>query len=77
MPVDTMSPRDDDLEKPKVVGEEVIHHHPEVYAEALAKYPDEESIDQAAERWLLRKLDMCIFAASGHLLFLLLSNHMR
>jgi hypothetical protein len=39
--------------------------HVEIYAEALAKYPNDESIDQAEEKKLRRKLDRRIIPLLG------------
>lgn len=39
--------------------------HSEIYAEALARYPNDESIDQAAEKKLKRKLDRRILPLLG------------
>lgn len=39
--------------------------HREIYIEALERYPTDESIDQAAEKKLIRKLDMRIIPLIG------------
>ncbi|KAF6814226.1 MFS allantoate transporter [Colletotrichum plurivorum] len=54
-----------DLHKPHVETEDVQQQHPEIYLEALARYPNDESIDQADEKRLLRKLDMRILPLLG------------
>lgn len=54
-----------DLHKPHVEGEDIHQQHPEIYLEALARYPNDESIDQADEKRLLRKLDMRILPLLG------------
>lgn len=54
-----------DLPKLHVENEDVQQQHPEIYLEALARYPNDESIDQAEEKRLLRKLDMRILPLLG------------
>ncbi|GJC85488.1 putative transporter C757.13 [Colletotrichum liriopes] len=54
-----------DLHKPHVETEDVQQQHPEIYLQALARYPNDESIDQAEEKRLLRKLDMRILPLLG------------
>ncbi|KAH8844704.1 hypothetical protein MCOR02_010857 [Pyricularia oryzae] len=39
--------------------------HPEIYMEALVRYPNDEAIDQADEKRLVRKLDMRILPLLG------------
>lgn len=52
-----------ELKIPKV---ETVHHpDPRLYIEALERYPNDDSIDQAAERRLKRKLDMRILPLLG------------
>jgi hypothetical protein len=51
------------LKIPKV---ETVHHpDPKLYIEALERYPNDDSIDQAAERRLIRKLDIRILPLLG------------
>ncbi|KND86848.1 Nonribosomal peptide synthetase 8 [Tolypocladium ophioglossoides CBS 100239] len=46
--------------------EDTIHHpDPQLYAEALQRYPNDEAIDQAEEKRLVRKLDMRILPLLG------------
>lgn len=46
--------------------EDTIHHpDPQLYAEALRRYPNDEAIDQAEEKRLVRKLDMRILPLLG------------
>lgn len=52
------------IDKP-VRDENIKHPDPEIYMEALARYPNDESIDQAAEKRLVRKLDMRILPLLG------------
>ncbi|TQN68781.1 putative transporter [Colletotrichum shisoi] len=54
-----------DLQKPHVEADDVQQQHPEIYMQALARYPNDESIDQAEEKRLLRKLDMRILPLLG------------
>lgn len=49
-----------EADKLNIHGEDVNQAQPEIYLEALARYPDDESIDQAAEKRLVRKIDMRI-----------------
>lgn len=50
----------------KIPREETVHHpDPKLYIEALQKYPTDESIDDAEERKLIRKLDMRIIPLLG------------
>lgn len=52
-----------ELKLPKV---ETVHHpDPRLYIEALERYPNDDSIDQVAERRLIRKLDMRILPLLG------------
>ncbi|KAL3952031.1 hypothetical protein ACCO45_013748 [Purpureocillium lilacinum] len=45
---------------------DAIHHpDPELYAEALAKYPNDEAIDRAEEKRLVRRLDFRILPLLG------------
>ncbi|OLN86532.1 putative transporter C757.13-like protein 4 [Colletotrichum chlorophyti] len=53
-----------DLQKPRVEGD-VEQEYPEIYLEALARYPNDESIDQAEEKRVLRKIDMRILPLLG------------
>ncbi|KID75648.1 uncharacterized protein G6M90_00g047060 [Metarhizium brunneum] len=52
-----------ELKLPKV--ETVNHPDPSLYIEALERYPSDDSIDKAAERRLVRKLDMRILPLLG------------
>ncbi|KAK1471749.1 allantoate permease [Colletotrichum tamarilloi] len=54
-----------DLQKPQLLREDGQQEFPEIYLEALARYPNDESIDQADEKRLLRKLDMRILPLLG------------
>ncbi|KAK8055221.1 hypothetical protein PG993_000448 [Apiospora rasikravindrae] len=44
---------------------DIQQQHPEMYLEALARYPNDESVDQAEEKRLVRKLDMRILPLLG------------
>ncbi|KAK8020198.1 hypothetical protein PG990_005336 [Apiospora arundinis] len=44
---------------------EIQQQHPEMYLEALARYPNDESVDKAEEKRLVRKLDMRILPLLG------------
>ncbi|KAK7951093.1 major facilitator superfamily domain-containing protein [Apiospora aurea] len=44
---------------------DIQQQHPEMYLEALIRYPNDESIDQAEEKRLVRKLDMRILPLLG------------
>lgn len=46
----------------------------EMYLEALERYPNDEAIDQAAEKRLLRKLDMRILPLLGICYFFYVST---
>ncbi|KAL2880386.1 hypothetical protein SGCOL_004103 [Colletotrichum sp. CLE4] len=54
-----------DLKKPQLLHGDGQQEYPEIYLEALARYPNDESIDQADEKRLLRKLDMRILPLLG------------
>ena len=54
-----------DLNKPDAGNENIKQAHPEIYQEALERYPNDESIDQASEKKLLRKLDTRILPLLG------------
>ncbi|KXH43576.1 major facilitator superfamily transporter [Colletotrichum nymphaeae SA-01] len=54
-----------DLQKPQLLREDGPQEFPEIYLEALARYPNDESIDQADEKRLLRRLDMRILPLLG------------
>ncbi|KAG7138723.1 hypothetical protein HYQ45_018852 [Verticillium longisporum] len=56
---------EEELGKPNVISEDVNHPDPELYIEALARYPNDESIDQVAEKKVLRKIDMRILPLLG------------
>ncbi|KLU82819.1 hypothetical protein MAPG_01887 [Magnaporthiopsis poae ATCC 64411] len=51
--------------KPPVVVGHVNQEHPELYMEALARYPNDESIDAGEEKRLVRKLDMRLLPLLG------------
>ncbi|KAL8389423.1 hypothetical protein RB595_008831 [Gaeumannomyces hyphopodioides] len=51
--------------KPPVPVGQVNQEHPELYMEALARYPNDESIDAADEKRLVRKLDMRLLPLLG------------
>lgn len=51
--------------KPPVPVGHVNQEHPELYMEALARYPNDESIDPAEEKRLVRKLDMRLLPLLG------------
>ena len=53
----------EDMDKPVVVTAENQPH--EIYAEAVARYPNDEAIDAAAERRVRRKLDRRILPLLG------------
>ena len=51
---------------PKIPRVDKVHHpDPELYIEALERYPNDDTIDQAQERRLVRKLDMRILPLLG------------
>jgi MFS transporter, ACS family, DAL5 transporter family protein len=54
-----------EVAKPAVFGEDINNKHPELYLEALARYPNDESIDRAEEKKLLRKIDARILPLLG------------
>ncbi|KAJ0164623.1 hypothetical protein CTA2_594 [Colletotrichum tanaceti] len=54
-----------DLQEPHVEADDVQQQHPEIYAQALAQCPNDESIDRAEEKRPLRKLDMRILPLLG------------
>ncbi|KAL9947558.1 hypothetical protein ACHAP6_007702 [Verticillium nonalfalfae] len=56
---------EEELGKPNVISEDVNHPDPELYIEALARYPNDESIDQVAEKKVLRKIDTRILPLLG------------
>jgi hypothetical protein len=73
------------VEKPDVVlvegnngqvpAEDKIHqHNAHMYHEALERYPNDEAIDQTAERRLRRKLDMRIIPLLGICYFFYVSR---
>ncbi|OAA62152.1 Major facilitator superfamily domain, general substrate transporter [Cordyceps fumosorosea ARSEF 2679] len=47
------------------VKQQINQDEPDIYMEALARYPDDESIDKADERRVVRKLDMRILPLLG------------
>lgn len=50
---------------PSELAQAIHQPHSEIYAEAIARYPNDESIDQADERRLIRKLDNRILPLLG------------
>jgi hypothetical protein len=57
---------DDNLkDNEPIVGSEVNQDNPEIYIEALARYPNDESIDRDVEKRLIRKIDMRILPLLG------------
>ncbi|KAI7909478.1 hypothetical protein M9X92_011614 [Pyricularia oryzae] len=56
---------DGDNLKAQLPPQLVNQAHPEIYMEALVRYPNDESIDQADEKRLVRKLDMRILPLLG------------
>ncbi|KAK8050330.1 major facilitator superfamily domain-containing protein [Apiospora phragmitis] len=52
------------VDKPQAHQVDIQQQHPEMYLEALARYPDDESVDPAEEKRLVRKLDMRILPCS-------------
>ncbi len=44
---------------------QINQDQPDIYLEALARYPNDESIDEADEKRLVRKLDMRILPLLG------------
>ncbi|KAH6676950.1 allantoate permease [Plectosphaerella plurivora] len=54
-----------EVAKPAVFGEDINNAHPELYLEALARYPNDESIDAAEEKRVLRKIDARILPLLG------------
>ncbi len=64
--VDHVERGDDNLKDGvPVAGSQVNQNEPELYLEALARYPNDESIDRDAERRLVRKIDMRILPLLG------------
>ncbi|KAK8137847.1 allantoate permease [Apiospora sp. TS-2023a] len=54
------------VDKQQAVGHvDIQQQHPEMYLEALARYPNDESVDQAEEKRLVHKLDMRILPLLG------------
>lgn len=47
------------------VADKIHQEHPEFFLEAIARYPDDETIDKEAERRLKRKLDWRILPLLG------------
>lgn len=66
-----------DVEGSKIAGE-IEHYinqpHAEIYAEAIARYPNDEVIDQADEARLKRKLDKRIIPLLGICYFFYVSE---
>ncbi|KXJ91625.1 allantoate permease [Microdochium bolleyi] len=54
-----------DFDKPAVAAHDLSPQHRSIYHEALARYPTDESIDQAKERAVIRKLDWRILPLLG------------
>lgn len=48
-----------------VAKQQINQDEPDIYIEALARYPNDESIDAADEKRLVRKLDMRILPLLG------------
>ncbi|KAK7924454.1 hypothetical protein PG985_006508 [Apiospora marii] len=61
----------DHVEQGGADKQQAVHHvdiqqqHPEMYLEALARYPNDESVDQVEEKRLVRRLDMRILPLLG------------
>lgn len=55
----------DDAEGVSDPKQKVNQDKPDIYIEALARYPNDEAIDAADERRLVRKLDMRILPLLG------------
>ncbi len=54
--------------------DKIHQHNAHMYYEALERYPNDEAIDQAAERRLRRKLDMRIIPLLGICYFFYVSS---
>ena len=64
--VDHVEREDDNLKgQDPFIGSEVNQDKPEIYIEALARYPNDESIDRDVEKRLIRKIDMRILPLLG------------
>lgn len=64
--VDHVERGDDNLKDGAAIGESQVNQNdPEIYLEALARYPNDESIDRDTERRLVRKIDMRILPLLG------------
>ena len=61
-----------DLKAPPATA--IRQQHAEIYREALERYPSDESIDQAAERRVRRKIDMRILPLLGICYFFYVSE---
>ena len=55
----------DDAEGVSDPKQQVNQDKPDIYIEALARYPNDEAIDAADEKRLVRKLDMRILPLLG------------
>lgn len=62
------------LENPKTV---INQPNAAIYAEAIARYPNDESIDQADEQKLKRKLDRRIIPLLGICYFFYVSRYVK
>lgn len=60
-----IEPIEDDPVKPHGSNGDTDAQGSDLYAEALARYPNDESIDQAEERKLVRKIDIRILPLLG------------
>ena len=65
---------DGDL-KHDVLDKNDKHAQPAIYQEALDRYPTDESIDQVAERKIIRKLDRRILPLLGICYFFYVSEY--
>jgi hypothetical protein len=64
-----------DFKKPEEpISGELDHDQADLYAEALRRYPSDESIDQADEKRLKRKLDTRILPLLGVCYFFYVSR---
>lgn len=53
---------------------DIKHAQPAIYQEAIERYPNDESIDEAAERKVIRKLDRRILPLLGICYFFYVSG---
>lgn len=63
------------VKRPEELLDNIRQPHSEIYAEALARYPTDESIDKSAERKLRRKLDYRILPLLGICYFFYVSAY--